>query len=54
MSTHLLIVLLLPLFLVVVLLPAGLGAPELVALLLITVALFSVWRWRRHRANATA
>lgn len=54
MSTPLLVGALAVLFLLLVLFPAGLGAPELLGLLLIVVALVSVWRWRRRKPTATA
>jgi hypothetical membrane protein len=53
MSTRILMGALVALFLLLVLFPTGLGAPELVGLLLITAALVSVWRWRRRKPNAT-
>ena len=55
MSTRILIGALVALILLaVVLFPAGMGAPELGAMLLIGVALFSVWRWHRRKPKATA
>jgi len=54
MSTRTLIGALVVVFLLLVLFPAGLGAPELLGLLLITAALVSVWRWRRRKPKATA
>jgi len=53
MSTRILIGSLVALFLLLVLFPAGLGAPELVGLLLIAVALVSVWSWCRRKAKPT-
>ena len=53
MSTRILIGSLVALFLLLVLFPAGLGAPELIGLLLIAVALVSAWSWRRRKAKPT-
>jgi hypothetical membrane protein len=54
MRTRTLIGALVVLFLLLVLFPAGLGAPELVGMLLIAIALVSVWRWRRHKPKEVA
>ena len=54
MSTRILIAALVSVFLVLVLLPTGLGAPELIGLSLIAVASVSLWRWRQHKPRQTA
>jgi hypothetical protein len=53
MSTRTLIGALAVLFLLVAFFPSGMGAPELIGLLLIAVALVSVWRWRRRKPKIT-
>jgi hypothetical membrane protein len=54
MSTRILLGALVVMFLLVALFPAGMGAPELIGVLLIAVALVSVWRRRRRKPKATA
>ena len=51
MNTRVLIGSLVAMFLLVVFFPAGMGAPELVGLLLIAVALYSVWNRRRRKSK---
>ena len=53
MSTRTLAGSLVAVFLLVALFPAGMGAPELIGLLLISVALVMVWRRRRSKTKAT-